>query len=194
MRDKRRLVALEIFSRGAIGQDHARRLASRGEIDRRDVAAAVETFAAIACETRFAEVGIGTRAGEEFLRGFEERMVGSGPGDMDVFIHWQRDEGAHDCSRDSCKIFTPLLVPMRVAPEATIFCKSASERIPPDALTPSPFGLTMRLINATSSTVAPPGPNPVEDFTKSASASTQISQARSFSLLDSSAVSRMTLQ
>ena len=66
--------------------------------------------------------------------------------------------------------------------------------MPPAALTPSFFAATVRLISATSAAVAPPGPNPVEVFTKSAPAFMLSSQPRIFSSSFSSAVSRMTLQ
>src|SRR5438552_18821544 len=53
----------------------------------------------------------------------------------------------------SLRILMPLDVPMRVAPAATIFCKSASERTPPEAFTPIPRSRTMRDMSETSSTV-----------------------------------------
>ena len=64
-------------------------------------------------------------------------------------------------------IFTLALAPMRVAPAAAIFLRSASVRIPPEALTPI-SGPTARRISSTSCAVAPEGPKPVEVLTKSA--------------------------
>ncbi len=53
--------------------------------------------------------------------------------------------------------------------------------MPPAAFTPSFFAATVRLIRATSATVAPPGPKPVDVFTKSAPAFMLNSQPRIFS-------------
>ena len=64
---------------------------------------------------------------------------------------------------------TPALAPMRVAPAATIASSDAKSLTPPAAFTPISAPTTRR-ISATSATVAPPGPNPVEVFTKSAPA------------------------
>src|SRR5204863_278483 len=68
--------------------------------------------------------------------------------------------------RDSLTMRTPALAPMRVAPAATMAFICSRSRTPPDAFTPisSP---TTRRIRATSAAVAPPGPKPVEVFTKS---------------------------
>ncbi len=87
---------------------------------------------------------------------------------------------------------TPALAPMRVAPAATIAFICSRSRTPPDALTPisSP---TTRRINATSAAVAPPGPKPVDVFTKSAPAAFDSVQAVIFSSSVSSAVSMITL-
>ena len=71
--------------------------------------------------------------------------------------------------RAASTILTLALAPMRVAPAATIFSRSSSVRMPPEAFTPI-SGPTARRISSTSWTVAPPGPKPVEVFTKSAPA------------------------
>ena len=73
------------------------------------------------------------------------------------------------------------LAPMRVAPAATIFWASSKVRMPPAAFTPM-VGPTTRRINATSSTVAPPGPKPVEVLTKSAPATFASWQAMTWEL------------
>ena len=67
-------------------------------------------------------------------------------------------------------IFTLALAPTRLAPAAAMVFKSSRVRTPPEAFTPI-AGPTVRRISATSSAVAPPGPKPVEVFTKSAPAS-----------------------
>ena len=66
-------------------------------------------------------------------------------------------------------------------------------RTPPDALTPI-SGPTVSRIRATSYTVAPPGPKPVEVLTKSALAFLAKEEAITFSSSVNSAVSSMTLQ
>src|SRR5690606_33624366 len=53
---------------------------------------------------------------------------------------------------------TLALAPMRLAPALTMASTPAASRTPPDAFTPSSSPTTAR-IRATSSTVAPPGPN-----------------------------------
>ena len=87
---------------------------------------------------------------------------------------------------------TPALAPMRVAPAATMACICSRSRTPPDALTPMSSPTTRR-ISATSAAVAPPGPKPVEVFTKSAPAAFASVQAVTFSSSVRSAVSMMTL-
>src|SRR5579863_3553017 len=88
-------------------------------------------------------------------------------------------------------IFTLLLEPIRVAPAVTIFRRSASVRMPPEAFTPM-TGPTARRISATSSTVAPAGPKPVEVLTNSAPASLARPHAVIFCSSVSKAVSRIT--
>jgi len=61
-----------------------------------------------------------------------------------------------------------------------------------DVYVEKPASNTVPRINATSSTVAPPGPKPVEVFTKSAPASFANSDAATFCSSFSSAVSRIT--
>ena len=82
---------------------------------------------------------------------------------------------------------------MRSAPALIIAAASAAVRIPPAAFTRARFPTTRRS-KATSSTVAPVGPNPVLVLTKSALAARHSSQASFFSSLVSNAVSRMTLR
>src|SRR5262249_311832 len=76
-------------------------------------------------------------------------------------------------------ILTLALAPIRVAPAAVIVWRSASERMPPEALTPID-GPTALRISATSCAVAPEGPNPVEVFTKSAPACLESVEATVF--------------
>src|SRR3954449_8651651 len=90
-------------------------------------------------------------------------------------------------------IAIPELAPIRVAPAAIIACASASDRTPPEALTPR-SGPTVRRIRATSPAVAPPPLKPVEVLTKSAPASTAAWQASTFWPSLSSAVSIMTFR
>ena len=86
----------------------------------------------------------------------------------------------HGTYPSALTIFTPLLVPRRVAPAAIIASASARLRTPPDALTPI-AGPTVSRISATSAAVAPPVENPVEVLTKSAPASCAWRQAVRFS-------------
>src|SRR5207244_3300150 len=79
------------------------------------------------------------------------------------------------------------LAPIRVAPAATIFFTSSRVRMPPEAFTPI-AGPTVSRIKATSCSVAPDGPNPVDVFTKSAPASLASRQAVRFWWLSSRAV------
>ena len=60
---------------------------------------------------------------------------------------------------------TDRLAPMRLAPARIMARAVAASRIPPDALTPN-AGPTVARINATSASVAPAVPNPVDVFTK----------------------------
>ncbi len=94
--------------------------------------------------------------------------------------------------RDSCTIRTPALAPMRVAPAATIAFRPSRSRTPPAALTPISAPTTRR-IKATSAAVAPPGPKPVDVFTKSAPAALASVHAVTFSSSVRSAASMMTL-
>ncbi len=87
---------------------------------------------------------------------------------------------------------TLALAPIRVAPAATMAFRSASVRMPPDALTPIDVP-TVRRISATSATVAPALLKPVEVFTKSAPASCASRHASVFCASSSSAVSMITL-
>ena len=81
---------------------------------------------------------------------------------------------------------------MRVAPASTILRASAAVRIPPDAFTPISGPTTLRS-SATSSTVAPPGPNPVLVLTNAAPAAFASAAPIAFSSRLSAPVSRMTL-
>src|SRR5262249_26501486 len=73
----------------------------------------------------------------------------------------------HSGAPSSRTIFTPALVPSRLAPAWIMATASCAVRTPPDAFTPSLSPTTPR-IRAMSSAVAPPPANPVEVFTKSA--------------------------
>ena len=79
-----------------------------------------------------------------------------------------------------------------VAPAATIACTWPRSRTPPAAFTPM-LSPTTRRISATSATVAPPGPKPVDVLTKSAPAALASVQAVTFSSSVSSAASMITL-
>ncbi len=81
---------------------------------------------------------------------------------------------------------------MRSAPASIIACADLRSRTPPAALTPI-SGPTTRRISATSAAVAPPGPKPVDVFTKSAHAARAITHAFTFSSSVRSAASMMTL-
>ncbi len=94
--------------------------------------------------------------------------------------------------RLSSTIFTPTLAPMRSAPAWSMALAPSRSRTPPAAFTPMP-GPTTRRMRATSAAVAPPGPKPVEVFTKSAPAARESTQAFTFSSSVSRAVSMMTL-
>jgi hypothetical protein len=87
---------------------------------------------------------------------------------------------------------TPALAPTRVAPAATIAFNPSRSRTPPAAFTPISSPTTRRM-RATSAAVAPPGPNPVDVFTKSAAAAFASVHAVTFSSSVSSAASMMTL-
>jgi hypothetical protein len=78
------------------------------------------------------------------------------------------------------------------APAATIALRPSRSRTPPAALTPISAPTTRR-ISATSAAVAPPGPNPVEVFTKSAPAAFDSVQAVIFSSSVRRAASMITL-
>src|SRR5205823_7190034 len=86
---------------------------------------------------------------------------------------------------------TLALAPSRLAPASTIFCASAVVRTPPDAFTPTSSPTTWRM-SAMSSAVAPPGPKPVEVFTKAAPAAFDSAQPMIFSSRVSPPVSRIT--
>ncbi len=88
-------------------------------------------------------------------------------------------------------IDTEALAPMRLAPAAFIFWASSQVLTPPDALTPMSGPTSLRM-SAMSSTVAPPGPKPVEVFTKCAPATLDSEIAITFSSWVSAPVSRMT--
>ena len=97
--------------------------------------------------------------------------------------------------------FTPRPVPARSRPRRMSQCGWRRLRAglhvgqranPPEAFTPQRPPATPR-ISATSATVAPPPPNPVDVLMKSAPAWIAISAPRSFSSMLSSAVSRITL-
>ena len=89
-------------------------------------------------------------------------------------------------------IATDADAPIRLAPACAILITSSAVRTPPDALTPSSRPTTRR-IRATSSTVAPPLPNPVEVLTNAAPASLDSVQPMIFCSVSSALVSRMTL-
>ena len=75
VRDEGRFLALEIPVCCAIGEDDPRGSAGRRDIDRRDIASAVEPLAAIPGPAGFAVIGIGPRANKEFLGRDEKKMV-----------------------------------------------------------------------------------------------------------------------
>jgi hypothetical protein len=95
--------------------------------------------------------------------------------------------------RLSWTIFTPTLAPIRSAPASIIACADFRSRTPPAAFTPI-SGPTTRRISATSAAVAPPGPKPVEVFTKSAPAAFAITHALTFSSSVRSAASMITFE
>ena len=86
-------------------------------------------------------------------------------------------------------IFTPALVPMRVAPAATIAI-DRREIANPARRFDSHLLPTKRRISATSATVAPPGPKPVDVLTKSAPAALREHARRDFLVARSTAPPR----
>ena len=92
VRDEGGLFALEVGVRRAIREDDPRDPAGCRDIDRRDIASAVETLAAIPGPARFAVIGIGPRADKEFLRRVEKKVVWGRPHNTQRFMTWQCDE------------------------------------------------------------------------------------------------------
>ena len=79
VRDEGGFLALEVRVRRAIREYDPRGPAGCGDVDRRDIASAVEPLAAIPGPARFAVIGIGPRADQEFLRRVEKKVVWGRP-------------------------------------------------------------------------------------------------------------------
>lgn len=84
--NERRFVACEIFAGSAVGEDDAGGLVGRRDVDRRNVAAAMEPPATVACPARLAEVRVNAGAGEELFQCGEELLVWRRPGDDDLLV------------------------------------------------------------------------------------------------------------
>src|SRR5947209_15169991 len=95
--------------------------------------------------------------------------------DREVRVHYTSPRRR----RSSARISAVEEVPRREAPAPIIARASSSVRIPPAAFTPTRSPTTCRN-RRTSSTVAPPGPNPVDVFTKSAPDAAAICAAIAF--------------
>ena len=85
-------LALEVRVRRAIGEDDPRGPAGWRDLDRRDIASAVEPLAAIPGPAGLAVIGIGPRADEEFVGRVEKKAVWRWPGNAQRFATWQCDE------------------------------------------------------------------------------------------------------
>src|ERR1017187_3697189 len=79
---KRRLFAFKVGIRGAVREDHPRRLPRRRDVDRRDVTAAVESFSAITRPTRLTVISMHARSRKKLLGRTQEKMVRGRPADL----------------------------------------------------------------------------------------------------------------
>ena len=86
MRNKGWLVACEIFTGRAVSKEDAGGLPGWCDVNRCDVAAAMETPAAVARPAGLAEIWIDASAGEEFFRRGEEMPVWRWPSDDDALV------------------------------------------------------------------------------------------------------------
>jgi len=79
VRDEGGFLALEVRLRRAVGEDDSRGTAGCRDVDRRNIASAVEPLAAIPGPAGFAVIGIGPRADKKFLWRVEKKVVWGWP-------------------------------------------------------------------------------------------------------------------